>query len=125
MAGIVTVEEFGFFGVCKVKWSWTSTAGGVADLATNKSYYGEVVAVVTDPDGTAAPSADYDITITDVEGYDVLQGAGADRSDTTTETEVPAAKSVAFGKLTLNVTNAGNAKSGVVVLYIHGAGIGA
>lgn len=121
MAGTVTVVESQYGGIQKIKWTWLSTAGGAADLITTKHYFGEVIAVVTDPDGTDAPTDDYDITITDAEGYDVLQGAGANRDTANTETAVPAAKSVAFGTLTLNVTNAGNAKAGVVVLYIQGS----
>lgn len=124
MAGTVTVQESGFHGVRKIRWAWTSTAGGAADLITTKSYYGEVLALVTDPDGTAAPTADYDITVTDAEGYDVMQGAGSDRHTSSTETAVPTAKSIAFGPLTLNVANAGNAKSGVAILYVQGAAIG-
>lgn len=120
MAGTVTVEETTFSPIKKIKWSWTSTAGGAADLITTKSYYGRVMALVTDPSGAAAPTDDYDITITDSETYDVMQGAGANRDTANTETAVPTATSVAHGKLTLNVTNAGNAKSGVAILYIEG-----
>ena len=118
MAGTVTVTESTFSKVKKIKWSWTSTAGGAADLVTNEAYFGEVLSVVTNPDDSAAPTDNYDITITDVEGYDVLQGAGANRDTANTETAVPTAKSVAHGKLTLNVANAGDSKSGTVVLYI-------
>lgn len=124
MAGTVTVEESSFGGVCKIKWSWTSTAGGAADLVTTKSYYGEVLALVTNPDDSAAPTAAYDITITDADSYDVMQGAGANRDATNTETAVPTATSVAFGALTLNVTNAGSAKAGTAVLYIQGTALG-
>lgn len=123
MAGTVTVEESKFAGVCKIKWSWTSTASGVADLITVGSYYGEVLSLVTNPDATA-PTDDYDITITDVDGYDVMQGAGANRDTANTETAVPTAKSVAFGKLTLNVSNAGSAKLGTATLYILGHALG-
>lgn len=119
MAGTVTVEESHFGNVSKIKWTWTSTAGGAADLITTRSYYGEVLALVTDP-GATAPTDDYDVTITDSEGYDVLQGAGANRDTANTETAVPAATSVAFGTLTLNVSNAGNAKEGIAILYIKG-----
>ena len=119
MAGTVTVEESSFEGVCRIKWAWTSAAGGNADLVTAKSYFGEVVSLLTNP-GATAPTADYDITITDADGYDVLQGAGANRHTTNTEQTVPTAKSIAFGALTLNVTNAGAAKEGVAILYILG-----
>jgi len=48
----------------------------------------------------------------------VMQAAGANRSATATQTVVPTATSVAHGTLTINVTNAGNAKKGVAILYI-------
>ena len=121
MAGTVTVEEVSFHGISKIKWSWTCTAAGAADLATTFSYYGEVLALLTDPDGTDVPTLNYDITVTDPDGYDVMQAAAANRSDTATQQVVPTAKSIAVGKLTLNVTNAGNAKKGVAILYIHGS----
>jgi hypothetical protein len=120
MAGTVTVEESHFGNVSKIKWTWTSSAGGVADLVTSRSYYGEVLALVTDP-GSTAPDDNYDLTITDSEGFDVLQGAGANRDTANTETAVPTATSVAFGTLTLNVSNAGAAKDGVAILYIQGS----
>lgn len=123
MAGTVTVEESGFCGIRKIKWSWTSDGSGDADLITDKSYFGEVIALVTDP-GATAPTDNYDITITDVEGYDVMQGAGANRHTSNTQTAVPTAKSVAFGTLTLNVSNAGNSKVGTAILYIQGNALG-
>lgn len=117
MAGTVTVTESIFAPVKKIKWAWTSSAGGEADKVTTNAYFGQVIALVTDP-GSTAPDDDYDITITDVEGYDVMQGAGLNRDTSNTETAVPTATSVAFGTLTLNVTNAGAAKQGVAILYI-------
>lgn len=121
MAGTVTVTEASLGGIQKIRWAWTSDASGNADLITERAYYGEVLALVTDPDGTDAPTDDYDITITDVEGYDVMQGAGADLDTANTETAVPTAASVAFGTLTLNVSNAGDSKSGVAILYLKGS----
>lgn len=118
-AQIATVEESCFGGVCKVKWAWTSATGGTVVLETAKSYYGEVLALFTDP-GATAPTDNYDITIPDTEGYDVMQGAGANRDTANNETAVPTAKSVAFGKLTLTIANAGDEKTGVAVLYILG-----
>lgn len=119
MAGTVTVTEESLGNVHKIKWAWTSAVGGAADLVTAGNYAGDVVSLVTDP-GAAAPTDNYDVTITDAEGYDVLQGAGANRDTANTEQAAPAAASVAFGKLTLNVSNAGDAKEGVAVLYIRG-----
>lgn len=124
MAGTVTVTESTFGNVCKIRWAWTATAGGAADKITVGSYYGQVLAIVTDPDGSAAPSDNYDITITDTDTYDVLQGAGADRDTANTETATPSKTSVAFGTLTLNVTNAGSGGAGVATLYILGRRLG-
>jgi len=82
-------------------------------------YYGRVVALVTIPAaGGAEPTVNYDITVADAEGYDVMQAAGMNRHNTNTETAVPTAYSVAFGLLTLNVTNAGAAKGGTAILYV-------
>jgi len=120
MAGTVTVLERSIVHIHKIKWTWTSSAGGAADLITPGVYAGRVIALVTDP-GTTAPDDNYDITITDAEGYDVMQGAGANRDTANTETAVPTATSVAFGPLTLNVSNAGAAKDGVAILYVEGA----
>jgi len=115
----VTIEESQIGNVCRIKWSWTSATGGTVTSPTVSSYYGEVLALLTDP-GATAPTDNYDITIEDPDGYDVMQGAAANRDTANTEQTVPTAKSVAFGALTLKVTNAGDAKLGVAVLYILG-----
>ena len=39
---------------------------------------GRLLSITTDP-GTPAPSADWDITLVDTGGFDILGGAGADR----------------------------------------------
>lgn len=119
-AAVITVEESHFEGISKLKFSWTSATDGSGALASVYSYYGEVLALVTDP-GATAPTDNYDLTITDADGYDVMQGAGANRDTANTETAVPTAKSVAFGKLTLNLSNAGDAKQGTATLYIQGS----
>ena len=120
--GTVTLTQTTAIGrVKKFKLEWTSTAGGAASDVTTVPVYGRVVALVTIPDAVAVPTVSYDVTVTDAEGYDVMQGAGANRSDTATETAVPTAYSVAFGMLTIAVANAGDAKSGTVVLYVDAA----
>ena len=45
---------------------------------------GFLLAIETNP-GSTGPQANYDITLVDDEGLDVLQGAGANRSNDTTE----------------------------------------
>lgn len=120
MAGTVTVAEVKSKPIKQITWAWTCTAGGAADKASTTSFYGKVIEMVTVPaGGGSAPTDNYDLTITDANSYDILQGAGANRDTANTERAAPAAVSVAFGVLTLNVSNAGNAKSGTVILYIQ------
>lgn len=99
------------------------------DLTTRLS--GRLVALETNP-GSTAPQANYDITITDVDGLDVLQGVGANRHTSNTEmaaivfsgTSVhpPVASS---DVLTLNVSgNNVNGATTRIKLYYEGAGEG-
>ncbi|MGE0229984.1 MAG: hypothetical protein AB7I38_17065 [Dehalococcoidia bacterium] len=120
MAGTVTVSEEPYGSVKKVSFAWTSDASGNADAQTSLAYNGEVVRLVTDPDGTAAPTDNYDVAVNDEDGADVLMGAGANRDTANTEQVLASSLGVvANDKLTLQVTNAGNAKSGVVRIYIR------
>lgn len=113
----------------KLTMTWTSTAGGAASDTTRK-IVGELLRAVTVP--TDGPTDDYDITITDESGANVLTPCKktlADRDTTNTE-EVNfmllnndgTALSMARGpivcdKLTIAVAAAGASKSGVLYLY--------
>lgn len=110
----------------KVKWAWTSATGGAiadqtADGQVNKTTYkytGEVVRLITNP-GSTAPTDNYDVTILDDDGYDVLMGAGADRDTANTEQVLASSLGVCIdSQLRLNIANAGDAKVGEVILYI-------
>jgi hypothetical protein len=116
-AGTVTVVENQATHIKRIKWTWVSTAGGAADLVTTLSYTGQIVALVTDP-GTAAPTDNWDLTITDQDGVDVLNALGANRDTANTEQVVTGMGVVVGQSLTLNVTNAGDSKEGVVYLYL-------
>ena len=109
--------------------SWVSDDNG--DYAeTFGPVNGVILRVVTDPAaGGDAPADNYDLTIADANGFDVLAGQGANRDtadaesfcplipagDGATVTAVPVAVS---GLLTLRVDNAGAVKRGSVVLYL-------
>lgn len=119
-AGTVVITEETFGSPRKVTFAWTSTAGGAADAQTTEAFSGKIEALVTDPDGTAAPTDDYDVTVTDEDGTDVLAAAGANRDTANTELVLSASLGiVANDKLTVNITNAGAAKAGLVILYIR------
>ena len=119
MAGTVVTTEQTHRTLQRIKFAWTSSAGGAADATTAKVYIGEVLTLVTDP-GATAPTDNYDVVVNDADGIDVLAGAGADRDTANTEHVLAASLGGCVdSKLTLAVTNAGNAKEGAVYLYIR------
>ncbi len=122
MAGMVcTVQEYRWkVGIDKIVFLWTSddTAGTATAVTANK-YTGELIRFITDP-GDVAPTDNYDIVITDSDGYDVLHGAGLNRDTANTEQVLAASLGCCFDTvLTLAISNAGNAKTGSIFLYIR------
>ncbi len=106
-------------GLQKITWTWTCSSAGAYTEASTVRPNGQIYRFITKPGGTA-PTTLYDITITDADSVDVINGLGADRSATLTEQ-----KGVSDGLgvvksslLTLNITNAGDAATGTVILYI-------
>ena len=104
--------------------SWTSDGSGNAGgtVAVN----GTILRVTFVPDAVAAPTAGYDVTLTDEGGIDVLDGSGADLGATTPKTVTPVLDAsdgltklpiCVADTLTLAVANAGNAKAGRVIIY--------
>jgi len=116
-------KETSTLEVIRVAW-----VGDVADgtvPATAFAVRGELLRAVTNP-GSPAPTTLYDITLTDEDGFDVLEGDGDDRSATVTE-EIPiemanGAPRVVAGDLTFALTgNAVLSAQGVFVLYLRQA----
>lgn len=121
----------GHCNVRKVIADWVSDASAGTASGASRKIVGRLVKCVTDP-GSPAPSDNYDINITDEQGIDVLaacQSALADR-DTANSEEVyflvkdtagtPLAQSihpVVCNALTVSITNAGNSKTGQIILY--------
>ena len=118
-------------GISKVLIDWTSddTTGAVS--GTTRKIVGHLIKGVTDP-GATAPTDNYDITITDEEGVDVLAACLADLTNRDTANSeqqyflvkdtaaTPLAQSlhpIVCDALTVAVTNAGNSKVGQIVLY--------
>ncbi len=123
-AGTVVVTEELVGVVKKVAFAWTSGTGaqaGTASGATRNSYNGEVIRLVTVPGaGGDQPDNLYDVAVNDEDSTDVLMGAGADRSNAAVEQVLASSLGcVANDKLSLSITNAGEAKKGVVYLYIR------
>ena len=120
MAGTVVTTEETYGSVKKIKFEWTSSAGGAADAVTTNAYSGVLERLITIPGaGGSAPTTLYDVVVNDDAG-DALMGAGANLSATVTEQVLASSLgSVANDLLTLAVTNAGNAKTGTVVIYLR------
>jgi len=116
-----TVKEYRWkVGIDKITFEWLSddATGTVSAVTTNK-YTGELIRFITDP-GDVAPTDNYDIVITDSDGYDVLHGAGLNRDTANTEQVLAASLGCCFDTvLTLAISNAGNAKTGKIFLYIR------
>lgn len=121
MAGTVTFTETVHGSVKKLEIAWTSTAGGAADGTSSHPYDGRLIAVTTVPAGGAdAPDANYDITLTDSGGDDVLLGQGANRHTSNTEYLLEAnLGAAAASKLTLNVSGAGATNQGTVLVWLR------
>ena len=125
--GTVTITEQVHTSMKKVKFAWTATTGGSAGDTTTNLYSGLLYRTIIVPGSSnSAPSSNYDVVVNDADGYDVLNGAGANSSTASndyfggsTGGDSQSPISAVSSKLTLAVTNAGDAKSGTVVLYIR------
>lgn len=108
----------------RIHVAWTSDASGNA-TAEISNLYGFLIKMVTIPDGTSAPTDNYDITMVDENLVDALDGSGADRDTANKEQVYPTSSGsgsqipvLLCGTHTFTVANAGNAKSGVCVIYM-------
>lgn len=108
-----------------VELSWTAhTDGTFTSVLTTWRIDGLIVCVDTDP-GSTAPTANYDITLTNDFTIDVMGGALENRHTTTSERTQPIInggyKSVlSYGRLTLNISNnAVNGATGKVRIYYY------
>jgi hypothetical protein len=124
MAGTVTITEANAkdWPISKVTFTWLSDgATGAADGVTTYAYTGKLVRVVQVPDAAGTqPTDQYDVVVNDDDGADVLAGVGANISNAAkSQTVTPLSLgAVVESKLTLGVTNAGNAKGGKTIVYI-------
>jgi len=119
---VVTItQDSVFYQIQKISWDWLSASDGTVSSAAFGAYMGKIVkAILASDSGGTAPTNLYDVTIEDEDGYDVLSGEGADVTSAATVYLVDPNKClwVRSNSLTLKVANAGDAKGGVVTLYI-------
>lgn len=109
--------------------NWISSAGGAVSEAISEINMdiikGKNLAhFITDP-GSPAPTDNYDLTLLDAYGVDVLGGEGANRDTVNSEQGVPALNSSVYGDriidfgLTFTIANAGDTKQGKVIFYFR------
>lgn len=113
----------------KLTVDWTSDGSGnvseAISVANMKHLIGKNLAhFITDP-GSPAPTDNYDLTLLDVYGVDVLGGEGVDRDTVNSEQGIPAIKSGIYGDriidtaLTFTIAGAGDSAQGTVILYFR------
>ena len=89
---------------------------------------GRLLQIVTNPDGDTAPQDNYDITITESGGADMLLGVGANRDTANTEVaivESNGAHSIVAetDSLTLNIANNNVNSAGIVIKLYWSEGV--
>ncbi len=122
-AGTVTQTLTYTHNFYALTYSWTSDASGNADKESTWPIGGYICKVITNP-GATAPTDNYDITLTNSDGVDVVHGELANRDTSTSEEIVPVPGdnvtvygcSAVSGTITLNVSNAGDSKIGTVTV---------
>lgn len=121
MAGTVVATQETLGNIQKIKWAWTSSAGGAADDTTTKPLAGKVICVYIIPGAAGdAPDDLFDVAITDGDSVDILLGLGANCSNAhTTVIMEDQLGAVDNDFLTLAVTNAGAANTGTVIVYVQ------
>ena len=120
-AQVVTKQEYRAHPfIKKIVWDWLCTDAGIVVSETTGAYTGEIIRLITDPDAAGdAPTDNYNVTITDEDGYDVLMGGGLLRDTANTEQVLASSLGCCYNsKLELNIADAGDANKGIVILYI-------
>ena len=106
----------------RITVDWTSDGSG--DATDTVTIDGVIVRLITDPAaGGAAPDDDYDVTVVDEFGLDLLDGQGANRDTAVTEHVLLAGGLTTThvyheGSCTVTIANAGATNQGQVVLFV-------
>lgn len=107
----------------KVTFTWLSDdADGSLTKTTTESFLGYIVGVRTVPDDTDVPTDNYDLNVEDADGtvLSVTTNRDATIGEYAIAVQSGASKEPPIdGTLTAKITNAGNAKRGVIDVYIR------
>lgn len=126
-AGAVTTYTTTYIGykVYKHTFAWTGDgAGGAVNSFTTPTVTGYVFSGITNP-GTATPTDNYDITLSDAHGVDVFGGELLNRDEANSEQATPKIGN-AYGtrfvnsKLTFAISGqSANSATGVLDVYVY------
>jgi hypothetical protein len=125
MAGSITTTTSKVGGFTKYSLAWTSDASGNVTSNSVPVKTGELLQVSFIPgSGGTQPSDLYDMTIADANGVDILAGGGANLSNATATTVAGPISTylrryLEEGNITPSISNAGNAKTGTIVLLVR------
>ena len=123
MAGSIATVTSTHNGVSKYEMTCTSDASGDVDVDAIPMVQGEIIAVQYSPHSTT-PSNNYDLTMKNSDGVDILTGTGANLSSTVHTQVVPAVSTyfpvfIEAGSYDLVVEHLGNAKACIVTVFVR------
>ena len=132
MIGQVVVHvETSPLGLRRYVCSWIADTAGVAEIDLDGHaaplINGDPVRLVTVPSESNPPAAGYDVKLLTRNDFDILGGAGADRSATEIETagvqnilsgDVRFGQNQSVGELRLCIEHVGDGGAGLIVLYV-------
>ena len=101
--------------ITTITFTWTSATAGT--VTQTFDWDGALVRMATNP-GSAAPDANYDITLVDADSIDLLATEGLNRHTTSSEQVFPTNTPFHNGTVTFTIANAGGEKTGVCILYM-------
>ena len=110
--------------VLTMAWTADANSGDVSATVSEADIDGYIFQVVTNP-GTTAPSDNYDITINDASGVDIMGGELDNRDTANSEQVVPKIDAVygtrmVDGAITVNFSgNSVNSATGEVIIYYY------
>jgi hypothetical protein len=125
---ICTVTSYQEGNVRFVNWAWTSDDATGAVSCAAVTITGLILGVKFTPAAAdTVPSDQWDVTLTNIGGADMLMGVGANVSNDDSQTTLWKKPENSSGgpvvifreSATLNVTNAGNSKTGSVTLGLY------
>lgn len=117
----MAIDSETIFGSVKfVQFTFAGNITTTEGATSFKGFDGKVLHVVTSPSVTLVPSANWDLTILDTNGIDIMAGAGLNRSSGSTQHKLSSTMgAVAKSDLRFVVSNAGATGGGTVRVYIR------